>query len=85
MPDFRRAQGRKHTIESVFAIDTVASLSGFESGIWAAQFARALNQTQLKSFGAWFNPKTEQYEPPSKSVIYRVLERADPAGQGLRT
>ena len=31
--DFRRAQGRKHTIASVFAIGIVASLSGFESGI----------------------------------------------------
>ena len=80
MPDFRRAQGRKHTIASVYAIVIVARLADFESGIGAAQFARALNQTELKSLGAWFNPKTEQYEPPSKSVIYRVLERANPAG-----
>ena len=29
--------------------------------------------------GAWFNPKTEKYEPPSKSVIYRVRETGDPA------
>ena len=79
VPDFRRAQGRKHTIASVLTIDTVASLSGFESGIGAAQFARALNQTELKILGAWFNPKTEKYEPPSKSVIYRVREKADPA------
>ena len=78
VPDSRRAQGRKHTIASVYAIVIVARLAGFESGIGAAQFARALNQAELKSFGAWFNPKTEQYEPPSKSVIYRVLERADP-------
>ena len=79
VPDFRRAQGRKHTIESVFAIVITARLAGFETGIGAAQFARALNQTELKSFGAWFNPKTKKYEPPSKSVIYRVLERSDPA------
>ena len=79
VPDFRRAQGRKHTIASVLTINTVASLAGFESGIGAAQFARALNQTQLKMLGAWFNPKTKKYEPPSKSVIYRVREKADPA------
>ena len=79
MPDFRRAQGRKHTIASVFAIVIAARLAGFESGIGAAQFARALNQTQLKALGAWFNPKTEQYEPPSKSVLYRVRKKADPA------
>ena len=79
MPDFRRAQGRKHTIASVLAIVIAARLTGFESGIGAAQFAQALNQTELKALGAWFNPKTKKYEPPSKSVIYRVLEKADPA------
>ena len=79
MPDFRRAQGRKHTIASVFAINTVASLACFESGIAVAQFARVLNQTELKMLGAWFNPKTEKYEPPSKSVIYGVRQKADPA------
>ena len=79
VPDFRRAQGRKHTIESVLSIVVSARLAGFESGIADAQFDRALNQAQLKALGAWFNPKTEQYEPPSKSVIYRVRENADPA------
>ena len=77
VPDFRRAQGRKHTIASVFAIIIVARLAGIESGIGAAQYARALNRTELESLDAWFNPKTKQYEPPSKSVIYRVLEMAD--------
>ena len=79
VPDFRRAQGRKHAIASVLAIIIAASISGFETGIAAAQFARALNQTELESLGAWFNPKTKQYEPPSKSVIYRVLQMADQA------
>ena len=72
VPDFRRAQGRKHTITSVLSIVIAGRLAGFESGIGAAQFARALNQTQLESLGVWFNPKKEQYKPPSKSVIYRV-------------
>ena len=58
---------------------TFESKLTFESGIGAAQFARALNQTELKMLGAWFNPKTKKYEPPSKSVIYRVREKADPA------
>ena len=47
VPDSRRAQGRKHTIASVLVIAIVASLAGFESGIGAAQFAPALNQTEL--------------------------------------
>ena len=54
-----------------------ARLAGIETGIGAAQFAQALNQTELEALGVWFNPKTEQYEPPSKSVIYRALAMAD--------
>ena len=44
MPDFRRAQGRKHTIESVLSIVVSARLAGFESGIGAAQFAQRLTK-----------------------------------------
>ena len=79
VPDFRRAQGRKHTIASVLAICIVARLGGILAGIEAAQFAQSLNQIELKALGVWFNPKTKKYEPPSKSVIYRVLEIADQA------
>ena len=77
VPDFRHAQERKHTIASVFAIVIGARLAGIGTGVGAAQFA--LNQTELEALGAWFNRKTKQYEPPSKPVIYRVLEMADPA------
>ena len=45
LADFRRAQGRKHAIASVFAIIFVARLAGFKSDIGAAQLARELNQT----------------------------------------
>ena len=79
VPDFRRAQGRKHTIASVLAIFIAARLAGITSGIGAAQYARALNQTELQALGAWRNKKTGRFEPPSKSVLYRVLEMADPA------
>ena len=64
--------GYVHTKHGVY-------LTGIEIGVGAAQFARALNQTELKELDAWFNSKTKQYEPPSKSVIYRVLEMADQA------
>ena len=39
VPDFRRAQGRKHTIASVLAIVIVAHLAGIGTGVGAAQFA----------------------------------------------
>ena len=38
-PDFRRAQGRKHTIASVLAIVITARLADIKNGIGAAQFA----------------------------------------------
>ena len=72
-------EGRKHTIASVLAIFIAARLAGITSGIGAAQYARALNQTELQALGAWRNKKTGRFEPPSKSVLYRVLEMADPA------
>ena len=40
--------------------------------------AKTLGHSELKSLGTWLNPKTKRYEPPSKSVIYRVLEEMDP-------
>ena len=79
VPDFRRAQGRKHTIASVLAVCIVARLAGITGGIGAAQYACALNQTELEALGAWRNSKTDRFVPPSKSVIYRVLEMTDPA------
>ena len=42
VPDFRRAQGRKHPIASVLAIVIAARLADFETGIAVAQFAEAL-------------------------------------------
>ena len=66
-------------IASVLAIFIAARLAGITSGIGAAQYARALNQTELQALGAWRNKKTGRFEPPSKSVLYRVLEMADPA------
>ncbi len=79
IPDFRRAQGRKHTIASVLAVYLLARLAGIRGGRAAAQYAQSLSQKELTLLGAWQNRKTERYEPPSKSVIYRVLEQTDPA------
>jgi len=79
VPDFRRAQGQRHTIASVAGVIVAARLAGIRSGIGAAQFARELNQKELASLGTWYNRRTTKYEPPSKSVIYRFLDSVDPA------
>lgn len=78
MRDFRRAQGRKHTLACSFAILIVAQLSKFNGCLAAAQFAQALSQDELKALGGWYNRSKGVYEPPSKSTLHRVIQYTDP-------
>ena len=78
MRDFRRGQGRKHDLACTFAILILAQLSQCNGGLGAAQFAAALSQEELKAVGAWRNPRTGRYVPPSKSTLYRVIQHTDP-------
>ena len=77
MRDFRRRQGRKHTLECSFTILVLAQLSGFSGSLAAAQFAGALSQAELAAVGGWRNPRTGLYEPPSKSTLHRVIQHTD--------
>ncbi len=78
VPDFRRAQGRKHTVACVLAMHVLAELANMKGCLAAAQFARSLSQAELEAVGAWTNPKTGRREPVSKSTIHRVVQSVDP-------
>ena len=78
VPDFRRAQGRKHAAACVLAARVLAELANMKGCLAAAQFARALSQEELAAVGAWRNPKTGLREPVSKSAIHRVVQPAGP-------
>ena len=78
IPDFRRAQGKKHTVACVLAVHILAELANMKGCLAAAQFARSLTQEELKAVGAWRNPKTGLYEPVSKSTLHRVVQSVDP-------
>ncbi len=78
IPDFRRAQGRKHTVASILTMHVFAELANMKGCIATAEFARTLTQAQLKAVGAWCNPKTGHYVPVAKSTIHRVLQSIDP-------
>ncbi len=78
MRDFRRAQGRKHTLASTYSVLILALLSGFHGPVAAAQFAAALSQAELEAIGAWRNPKSGAHEPVSKSTLHRVIQHTDP-------
>ena len=78
IPDYRRAQGRKHTVACVLTIHLLATMANMKGCLAAAQFAKALSQDELKAIGAWKNPKTGLYEPVAKSTLHRVVQSVDP-------
>ena len=77
LPDHRRGQGRKHSLATVLAVYLLAALSNMRGPVAAAEYARALDQEQLKALGAWRNRRTGRYEAPTKSTIHRVVMQAD--------
>ncbi len=63
----------------MLTIYLLARLAGLHGGRASADYAKSLSQDEWQAVGAWQNPKTQRYEPPSMSVLYRVLAQADPA------
>ena len=78
IPDFRRRQGRKHTVASVLAVYILARLANMRGPVAAAEYAQKLSQQELEAIGAWKNPKTGHYVPVSKSTLHRVIASLDP-------
>ena len=78
IPDFRRRQGRKHTVACVLCVHILAELANMKGCLAAAQFAKALSQEELAAVGAWRNRGTGLCEPPSKSTVHRVIQMIDP-------
>ena len=77
LPDYRRGQGRKHSIATVLTVYLLAALVNFRGPVAAAEYAQSLTQKTLKEIGAWRNRRTGRYHPPPKSTIHRVLMHAD--------
>ena len=78
VPDFRRGQGRKHTVACVLTVHILAERANMKGCLAAAQFARSLSQDELEAVGAWVNPRTGLREPVSKSTLHRVVQSIDP-------
>ena len=76
--DFRRAQGRKHSVASVLATYILAFLSGMRGPVAAAEYAQSLAQEDLECLGAWYNKNKGRYEPVSRSTMHRVISELDP-------
>jgi hypothetical protein len=79
LPDPRRHKGRLHRkVASIVAIATAAMIAGNNALIDIGQFAKNLNQNQLRSLRAGRCRKTGKLVAPSESTIRRVLQRIDP-------
>ena len=76
--DFRRAQGRKHSVASVLTVYLLARLANLRGPVAAAEYAQKLSQSELEAIGAWKNPQTGRYVPVSKSTLHRVISAVDP-------
>ena len=72
--DYRRAQDKKRSIDCVLTVHIPATLANMKGCIAAAQFAGSLTREELKTIGAWQNPKTGEYVPVAKSTtIHRMV------------
>ena len=79
VPDFRQAQGRKHTVASVLTVHVLAEIANMtRAASPPMQFARALSQDESEAVSAWRNPRTGRCEPVSKSTLHRVVQSVDP-------
>ena len=73
-----RARNCRHSLATILAILVFADHVNMKGCIAVANFACSLGQDELAAIGAWKNPKTGQYEPPSKSTFHRVVSSVDP-------
>lgn len=79
LSDRRRTKGRRHGQASTLTICALATLCGARGTRAIAEFARYLNQTQLRLLRAYRKPGTRTYVPPSEPTIRRMLKRVPAA------
>jgi len=73
--EFRKGQAKRHRIATVLAIAACAKMAGVIGGYsGVACSARNLTRPQRRALHCWINPKTNEYEVPSKSCFLRVLQ-----------
>ena len=61
--DFRRGQGRKHSVASVLSVYILARLANLSGPVAAAEYAQMLSQKELRAIGAWKNSKDRTLRP----------------------
>ena len=77
IPDPRRAEGRRHRLEVVWALAAAATLCGMRGDKARGDWAQALGPKARARFRCRFRHR--QYLVPSESIIRDVRIRVDPA------
>lgn len=76
IPDPRRPQGRRHSLATVLAIATAATLCGMRGYLAISDWAESLSQKARERFRC--RRENRRYLVPSLSIIRDVLVRVDP-------
>lgn len=77
--DHRKARGVRHSLPSLLAIATAATLSGARSVAAIGDYAADCPQPVLKRLGAKFHPAKKRYVAPHADTIRRALASVDAA------
>jgi hypothetical protein len=79
VPDFRTRSGRRHRLDTLLAIAAAAVLAGARTYADISGVADDLSQPQLRRLRAWYNRKTQRYQPPCETTFWLVLTGLDAA------
>jgi hypothetical protein len=77
IPDWRRTNGRQYPLACCLSIIVCGYLAGCETLEQYAEFAATLTQPQLRALRSWSNPKTNRYEAPRKTTLWRIAAEAN--------
>ena len=81
VPDFRRAQGRKHAVACVLAMHVLAELANMKGCLAAAQFARSLSQAELITERADYVFAVKGNSPETFGILDSIDWERDAAGR----
>lgn len=77
LPDSRRTNGRRYPLGCCLSIVICAQLAGCTGLRECAEFAATLTQTQLRALRSWKNPKTNRFEAPETTTLWRTVAMVD--------
>lgn len=72
LPDWRRTNGRQYPLGCCLSILMCGYLAGCKTLSEYEEFGASLTQPQLRALRSWKNPRTNRYEAPKKTTLWRI-------------